>query len=120
MRKANKTLDDVHYYIPQNKAAYDAKVAQKKADAERAKAQAAADAEAALRRQYAELQKKFGVPNHPPPPPPAQPDLTLPGDDDDDVLTQPPSRKAIATLLGDEGNTVPGNPDEYGHGWGWY
>ena len=108
MRKANKTLADVQYWIPQNKAAYDAKVAQKKADAERAKAQAAADAEAALRAQYAELQKKFGPP--PAPAPVSQQDTVLPSyESDDDEATEPPSQ--VTRVADSQGQ---------GWGYGWY
>ena len=108
MRKANKTLNDVHYYIPQNKAAFDAKEAKKKADADRAKAQAAADAEAALRAQYAELQKKFGPP--PAPAPVSQQDTVLPSyESDDDEATEPPSQ--VTRVADSQGQ---------GWGWGWY
>ena len=114
MRQAGLKASDVDYYIPKNAEDYARIQAQKKADADRAKAQAAADAEAALRAQYAELQRKFG------PPPPPQPMITEPNGEDDDEDTQPLARKSLATLAGDEGNTVPGNPDEHGFGWGWY
>ena len=111
MRKANKTLADVQYWIPQNKAAYDAKVAQKAADAERAKAQAAADAEAALRRQYQELQRRFGAPAPAPPPAPvSQQDTVLPNyDSEDDEATEPPSQ--VTRVADSQGQ---------GWGWGWY
>ena len=45
--------------------------------------------------------------------------VTEPYGEVDDEFTQPPSRKAIATLLGDEGNSVPGD-NEHAADWGWY
>ena len=84
MRRANKTLADVQYYIPQNKAAYDAKVAKKAADADHAKAQAIREKYA----QYKQLANELGVDVPTPVASPPPEDEEMIGEPADKIPTQ--------------------------------
>ena len=92
MRRANKTLGDVQYYIPHDKAEFDRIQADKKTKADAAKAAADALAFTNKVNQYRQLASELGVEAPTP------------------VSSPPPPE--------DEEMGEPAPPP--GHGWGWY